>query len=388
MKVATPPTSGVSFGFCFLLNTQIHVKLLSMRTYVFKLYRAKKNKHLNKKINIAGSIYNHLIALLRRYYRMFKKGIPVNRIQLHITKLKKTKRYAFWNNLGSQAIQDIAQRIDRAYKLFFNNLKRGVRTSPPGFKKVRKYRSFTLKQAGYKLSGDNEVTIMGRKYKFFKSREIKEKIKILTIKRDALGDFRLYFVTNEEIQPIEARSGESVGLDFGLKTFLTMSDGKKIESPLFMRQASNKLKKLSRKLSSKKRGSKNRTKARLNLAREHRRIANRRRDWHYKRALDLARRYAFIFVEDLNIKAMQRLWGRKISDLGHAQFLNILNWEMRKNGCQGTKIDRFYPSSKTCSACLYVCAPSMGDNLVAKSTTGLAVGTVSQRQGCPPRGGI
>jgi putative transposase len=325
-----------------------------MRTYVFKLYRAKKNKHINRKINLAGSIYNHLIALHRRCYRLFGRGISVTRIQLHITKLKKTKRYSFWNNLGSQAIQDIAQRIDRAYKLFFNNLKRGVRTSPPGFKKVRRYRSFTLKQAGYKLCGGNEIVVMGRKYKFFKSREIAGNIKILTIKRDALGDLWLYFVTDEELQPIGARSGESVGLDFGLKTFLTMSDGEKIESPLYMRQASGRLKKLSRKLSSKKRGSKNRAKTRLNLARVHSRIASQRRDFHYKLALELARRYASIFVEDLNMKAMQRLWGRKISDLGHAQFLNILSWEMYKNGCQGSKIDRFYPSSKTCSACLHV----------------------------------
>jgi putative transposase len=285
---------------------------------------------------------------------MFKKGIPVVRIQLHITKLKKTKKYAFWNNLGSQAIQDIAQRIDRAYILFFNNLKRGVKTSPPNFKKVRKYRSFTLKQAGYKLIGMNEIVIMGRKYKFFKSREVKGKIKILTVKRDALGDFWIYFVTEEEHQPKEARSGKSVGLDFGLKTFLTTSDGEKIESPLYLSQASAKIKKLSQKLSRKKRGSKNREKARLNLSRMHRRIVNQRRDFHFKLALDLSRKYAAIFIEDLNMKAMQRLWGRKISDLGHAEFLSVLGWEMHKNGCLGTKIDRFYPSSKTCSACLYV----------------------------------
>ncbi|MCL2147566.1 MAG: transposase [Synergistaceae bacterium] len=325
-----------------------------MITYVFKLYNSKKNKRLNKTINIASFIYNHLIALHRRYYRMFNKMIPVYQIQLHITKLKKTKRYAFWNNLGSQAIQDVAQRIDRAYKLFFNNLKRGVRTSPPCFKKVRKYRSFTLKQTGYKYSGDNEIAIMGRKYKLFKSREVKGKIKTLTVKRDALGDYWLYFVTEEEVQPIEARSGKSVGLDFGLKTFLTTSDREKIESPLFLRQASRKLKKLSQKLSRKKGGSKNREKARLNLARMHRRIANQRRDFHYKLSLDIARRYASIFVEDLNVKAMQRLWGRKISDLGHAQFLKILDWQKYKNGCQGLRINRFYPSSKQCSACSYV----------------------------------
>jgi putative transposase len=325
-----------------------------MKTYVFKLYRSKKNKRLNNKINVAGSIYNHLIAVHRRYYRRFKKSIGVVRIQFHITKLKKTKRFSFWNNLGSQAIQDIAQRIDRAYKLFFRNLKHGIRTAPPGFKKVRRYRSFTLKQAGYKLLSDNRITIMGKEYKYFKSREIGGEIKTLTVKRDALGDFWLCFVTDEDIEPVEARSGKSVGLDFGLKTFLTTSDGEKIESPLFMRQASAKLKKLSRKLSKKKRGGKNRNKARLNLARMHRKIANQRKDFHFKLALALALQYAFIFVEDLNIKAMQRMWGRKISDLGHAGFLNILAWQMYKHGSQGTKIDRFYPSSKTCSSCLFV----------------------------------
>jgi putative transposase len=328
-----------------------------MITYTFKLYSAKKNKNLNKKIDLAGTIYNHLIALHRRYYRMFNKGISVTRIQLHITKLKKTKRYAFWNNLGSQAIQDIAQRIDRAYTLFFNNLKSASqRTSPPSFKKLRRYHSFTLKQAGYKILEGNGIVIMGRKYKYFKSREINGKVKVLTIKRDMLGDIWIYIVTEEEVQPKEARSGKSVGLDFGLKTFLTTSDGEKIESPMFMREASVKIKRQSRRLSKKKRGSKNRKKARLNLARTHRKIANQRKDFHFKLALDLTRRYVSIFVEDLNMKAMQRLWGRKISDLGHAQFLNILNWQMHKNGCQGTKINRFYPSSKTCSSCSHILA--------------------------------
>jgi putative transposase len=323
---------------------------MSLRTYVFKLYRSKRNKRLAQKINLAGAIYNHLIALHRR----FGRGINVYRLKNHITKLKKTKKFAFWNNLGSQAIQDIAERIDRAYKLFFRNLKHGIRTAPPGFKKVRRYRSFTLKQAGYKLMSGNRITIMGKDYKYFKSREIGGEVKTLTVKRDALGDFWLCFAADEDIEPAEVRSGESVGLDFGLKTFLTASDGEKIESPLFMRQASGKIKKLSRKLSKKKRGSRNRNKARLNLARAHRKIANQRKDFHFKLAMAMAVRYAFIFVEDLNMKAMQRMWGRKISDLGHAQFLNILAWQMYKHGSRGAKIDRFCPSSKTCSSCLYV----------------------------------
>jgi putative transposase len=98
---------------------------------------------------------------------------------------------------------------------------------------------------------------MRHEYKYFKSREIEGKIKTLTVKRDALGDFWLFFVMDEDIEPTEARSGDIVDLDFGLKTFFTTSEGEKIESPLFMHQASGKIKKLSRKLSRKKRGSHN-----------------------------------------------------------------------------------------------------------------------------------
>lgn len=95
-----------------------------MKTYCFKLYRAKRNKKLHRSINIAGSIYNHLIALHRRYYRLYGRYLHANRLKKHITKLKKLPKCAYWNKLGSQAVQDIAERIDRAYKLFFRNLKR------------------------------------------------------------------------------------------------------------------------------------------------------------------------------------------------------------------------------------------------------------------------
>jgi putative transposase len=80
-----------------------------MRTYVFKLYHSKRNKRLSRKINLAGHIYNHCIDLHRRYYRLFGKSLNGYRLCNHIAKLKKTKRFGFWNNLGSQAIQDISE---------------------------------------------------------------------------------------------------------------------------------------------------------------------------------------------------------------------------------------------------------------------------------------
>ena len=101
--------------------------------------------------------------------------------------------------IGSQSVQNITERIDRAYKLFFRNQKHNVRSAPPSFKKIRKYKSYTLKTSGWKLLGGNVIRIANQKYRYFKSRDIDGKVKTVTIKRDALGDIYLYFSceTNE-----------------------------------------------------------------------------------------------------------------------------------------------------------------------------------------------
>jgi putative transposase len=325
-----------------------------MKTYCFKLYQSKRNRKLHRSINIAGSIYNHLIALHKRYYRLYGKSLSATKLQKHITKLKKQKRFAYWNLLGSQAIQDIAQRIDRGYKLFFRNHKRGIRSAPPTFKKVKRYRSFTLKQAGYWLLDRDRIWIMEREYKYFKSREIEGEIKTLTVKRDTLGDIYIYLTCETEESPVEPRSGKSVGFDFGLKTFLKASDGNDVLSPLFFKQGMKEIRSRNKALPRKKKGSNNRKKAKLDLARAHKRIANQRKNYHFKLAKELADEYALICIEDLNMKAMQMLWGRKISDLGFSQFVNILKYQCSKTGSTVVEIPRFYPSSKTCSSCGYV----------------------------------
>jgi putative transposase len=340
---------------------------------------------LGRLINIAGNIWNHCIALHKRYYGLYGKHLKANDLKIHITKLKNPKelkkheglkkpnKYAFWNKLGSQAIQDVVERIDRAYTKFFSDRKRGIRSSPPKFRKVRRYSSITLKQAGWKLLEGNRLLITGwefqkdnrfkklkREYRYFKSREIEGKPKTLTIKRDALGDLWLFIVTDQEFKPDPVAPGKIGGLDFGLKTFLTDQDGNRIESPRFMLKASAKIKAKSRKMSRKRKATKTvpesgrRKRARQDLIRTYRKTANQRADFHWKIACSLARGHRVLSVEDLCLKGMQRLWGRKMSDLGHGEFLKKLEWECLKEGCGFVKIDRFYPSSKTCSACGHV----------------------------------
>ncbi|MEZ2285702.1 RNA-guided endonuclease InsQ/TnpB family protein, partial [Microcoleus sp.] len=252
-------------------------------------------------------------------------------------------------SLGSQAVQDICQRIEKAYQLFFKHNKKGVR--PPGFKKVKKYKSFTLKQSGYKFVGGNRVKIGSRVYQFWKSREIEGTVKTLTIKRTPLGELFLVLVVDDVSPEVEVKTGRIAGFDFGLKTFLTCSDGTIIESPQFFKQSLNAIKKASKQHSKKLKGSSNRERARKNLVRKHEDISNRRHDWFWKLAHELTDKFDLLCFETLNLKGMQRLWGRKISDLAFGEFLQILEWVAKKKNKVVVFIGQWYPSSKTCREC-------------------------------------
>ena len=269
-----------------------------------------------------------------------------------MTKLKKLSKFGYLLEYGSQAVQDVAERINRAFELFFGNLKRKVRCSPPKFKKVRRYRSFTLKQAGWKLDEDSHIlTINGQNYKYFQSRRIIGKVKTVTIKRDSLGDIYVYFVTDAKEIEVDTRTGKSVGFDFGLKKFLTASDGNDVTTSLFFAKNSKATAQASRELSRKRTGSNNRRRARLHLARLHKKAANQRHDFHFKLARRLCLEYDTICIENLNVKAMQRLYGKKISDLAFGDFVRILKYESTKFGTLIVEVGRFFASSQLCSHC-------------------------------------
>jgi putative transposase len=326
-----------------------------VRTYKFKLYRSKKNKRLYRRVDIAGQIWNHAIALHRRYYKLTGKSLSKYDLMKHLTKLKRLPRYDHWNMLDAQAAQDVIDRIDRSYKLFFRNRKAGIKTAPPKFRKVKLYSSFTLKQTGYKLLDGNKIRIQGAIYKFSKSRDIPAGIKTLTVKRDALGDLYLYFVVEEEIdQSNQAMTGNSAGFDFGLRTFLVTSTGQEIESPLYYRQAMAELKIAQQNLARKVKFSGGWEKAKSVVARIYRTVVNKRRDWFFKLTHELTGQYDYLFFEDLSMKGMQVMWGRKVSDVAWSEFMGILTYVASIKNKVVHLIDRFYPSSKTCSDCGHV----------------------------------
>ena len=268
----------------------------------YKAYNTKKLKHLHQQIDTAAWIWNHCVALQRRYYKLFGRYINVNRLQKHIAKLRRCN--TAWQRLNSQSVQEICQRVDEAYKRFF----KGLAKRPPKFKKARNFNSFVLKQIGWKIE-DNVLTIQKRRYKFSKSREYKN-IKRITVKRNKLGE--IFFVLCCNLKPIKhERVGDTtIGMDFGLKTYLTLSNGQEIQSPEFFKSNLKAIKSLNRQLSRKKKGSKSRLKALKNLQRAHINISNKRDDFEWKLAHELCKNHSFIAIEDLNMEAMKRLWGR------------------------------------------------------------------------------
>ena len=279
-----------------------------MKTYKFKLYSNHGNRELHKTIEGHASVWNHCVALQRRYYVLYGKYISKFRLMKHIGKLKKICRFAHWNQLPSQAVQDVVARINKGYKAMFEAREKGQKWGRPRFKPRRRYKSFTLTQAGWELLPDNRIKIGKRVYRYFKCRDIYGTPKRCTIKRDAVGDVYICVLT-DHVEPDlnRAMTGKIAGFDFGLKRYLTGSNGHDIESPQFFKRSLNAIKRASRKHSTKRKGSTSRQRARLNLARKHRTIEYQRDDFHWKLAHQLTDEYDEIRLKDLNLQGMKAL---------------------------------------------------------------------------------
>jgi putative transposase len=159
----------------------------------FKAYKNKDLKKIHQMINTSAWIWNHIISLQKRYYKLYGKFINVNKLQKHIAKLR--NKNPRWKELNSQSVQELCQRSDDAYKRFFKKLAK----RPPKFKKAKNFNSFVLKQSGWKIK-DNVLTIGKVNYKFSKSREY-ENVKRITVKRNKLGE--IFFIICCDMKPVQ-----------------------------------------------------------------------------------------------------------------------------------------------------------------------------------------
>ena len=328
-----------------------------LKAFKFKLYSSKSKKHLWKDLFIATNIYNHCISLHKRYYKFTGKYLNKFQLQKHLTKLKKREKYQ-WNKLNSQVIQDITDRIDKGYKLFFQERAKGnTKIRPPTYKGKRKYRSITFKQTGYKYLGGNRVLIGKKEYKFFQSREIIGIIKTFTVKKDAVGDWWIIFTCNlpgEYPKPEKyVMLSKITGLDLGYMDFLVGDTGNKYQLLPHLKKSLDKRKKCSQSLSRKQKGSNNRKRARKKLAKIYRRLGWVRTQSHFDLAYRLLALYDVIFLETLDLEEHKKRHGKKIQDLAHASFIITLQYLAKKLGKIVHKIDKWEATSKRCSSCLW-----------------------------------
>lgn len=313
-----------------------------MISYNYNIYKSNNMKHLDRMLHECCFVWNHALAIQRRYYKLFGKYIHLVKMQKHFS--KRIKR----NLLHSQTVQEILERLDNSYSRFFKRLAK----RPPKFKNKYSFRSFVFKQGGFTLNG-NILTInkIKKRFKFSYSRNYEGKVKQLRVCKSKTGKYSLIIVTDKSTESTmeKTHDGAAIGIDFGLKTYLTLSNGEEYSSPLFFKQFQNKIKAANKKLSRAKKGSNNRKKRRLDLAKIYENIHNKRSDFQWKLAHMLCRSFDYIFLETLNIEAMKRLWGKKISDLSHSSFVKKLKYVASKYNVVIHQIDKWHPSSKTCS---------------------------------------
>lgn len=260
-----------------------------------------------------------------------------------------------YKRVGSQVLQDVVERLDRAYLAFFQRVKRGEKAGLPRFRGQDRYDSFTLKQCGWKLDGRRlRITNVGT-FKLYLSRPVEGDIKTVTIKHSKTGKWFIFFSCDNVPEKVIEPCDKEIGIDMGLKVFLADSNGNSVENPRFFRASETILRRRQRSKDRKKKGSKRREKTRLLLARVHEKITNQRKDFLNKTALKYIQENGTIYVEDLRILNMVRNkhLSKSIMDASWGRFLDRLSVAAVEAKRKVVRVDPKY-TSQTCSHCGYV----------------------------------
>jgi putative transposase len=323
--------------------------MLIQRGYKYRILPTKEQEEsLLQCGGNARFLWNYALKTNQDYYKETGKFKFYHELAVSLPKLK--EEYPFLKESFSQSLQMVLQQFDKALKDSFKK-KKGF----PSFKKKMLLNdSFTCPQKWRLEKGFVFIPKIGE-VKWIKHRAMKGKPKSITISQD--GDKWYCSVLCEYTIPDKAKECDNiVGCDVGLKEFAILSDGTVISNPRHTKKYENKLAKEQRKLSKKQKGSKNRFKQRLKVRKIHNKIRDIRKDFLHKTSNSIAKNYDGIFVEDLNIKGMMKnhCLAKSIGDVSWSEFNRQLEYKCKWSFKYYLKIDRFFPSSKTCSNCGYV----------------------------------
>jgi len=319
------------------------------RTYKYRIYPTPAQAEvLNWNILLCQRLYN---SALEERIRAFQAGASVNFISQCRAATMLRKENPEYQNVYSHALQDVLRRIDNAYRAFFRRLKAGEKPGFPRFKSFRRYHSITYDRYGFRLdNGRLNLTKVGD-IRVFMHRPIEGTSLTCIIKRDAVGDWWACISSKiPDVPKVLLKS--AVGVDVGLKSLYTTSDGEEVKPPKFLRRSEEKVKILQRRVSSKKKGSRNREKSVKDLAKVYRKIERQRDDFLHKQARSLVNRYDLIAFENLNIKGMQgnHHLAKSIGDAGWGKLIQYTTYKAVDAGKSVVLVD---PSgtSQICAQC-------------------------------------
>jgi len=326
------------------------------KAYKFRLYPNKEQEILiNKTFGCARFIYNQMLSDKIKHYEETKE-------KLSNTPAQYKKEFVWLKEVDSLALANAQMNLKTAYNNFFRDKKVGF----PKFKskKRNKLSYITNNQKGSICISDDNKYIKLPKLKFVRlkaHRQIKdnELIKSCTISKTPSGKYYISILVEYEKEIInkEIKSElQVIGLDFSMKDLYYSSEGKTANFPRYYRKSLEKLKKEQRKLSRKKKDSNNHNKQRIKVAKLHEHIANQRKDFLHKESRKLVDKFDAIIIEDLNMKSMSQCLnlGKSVHDAGWGMFTNFLGYKTAIEGKQLIRINKWFPSSKTCSGCGYI----------------------------------
>ena len=320
------------------------------KAFKFRIYPNNQQiQFLAQSFGCARFVYNYFLRQRIDYYADTGKGLTYHNNAIAMTQLKKQPEYEWLNNINSQSLQQALRNLDIAYNNFFNK-----RAEFPKFKKKRNHQSFNVPQH-FSIHEDILDIPKCNGIKIKLHRTIEGVMKSVTISRTPSGKYFASILCEIDIsEPIF--EGSEIGIDYGIKAFITTSEGETIESPKYLRQSEQKLKKLQRSLSKKQPSAKNRYKAQKQLARQHEKITNQRQDFLHKTSKQLASDNQAIYIESLAIRNMVKnhCLAKSISDSGWNTFCEMLKYKGQWYGCHIIEIDRFFPSSKRCHICGHI----------------------------------
>jgi len=307
---------------------------------------------LSQNFGCARFIYNFALSKKSELWKSEQKSISRFELQALLAKMKKEEATIWLKQAHSQVLQSSLMHLDNSFKNFFKK-----RSKYPRYKKKSGKQSIQYPQS-VKIEGNKIYLPKIGWIKAVVHREIQGKIKTVTVSKDATGTYFASVLVDDGLEkPKTMKNIKShVGLDAGIKDFITISDGKKIKNKKFLDKKLKNLKRKQRKLSRKAKGSARRSKARNLLAKVHKKVKNARDDFHHKVSLKLAVENQAVSIEDLSISKMvqTKYLARYLSDIGWNSFVEKLKYKLEDRGSTLIKIGKFFPSTKTCSKCGFV----------------------------------